>query len=187
MNKNFLINLTNTQKKVITENNFKDKIIKNNINIELSNEDNKEDIIKKFNKLKDEYNKLNELQEILQLKILCLKNALINEEEERYDIEILDIQKEKIYYDIDKPLTEEDLNYFFKYVYDWWDDGEGFKNDINDINKEDKNFYKKIEKRIKNKFKNNNLSKKSENFIRKNLLDTCDEHSDIYYYLLSYQ
>ena len=173
MNKNFLFNLSNKQNEIIEENNFKDKIIKNNINIELTNEDNKEDIIKKFNELKNEYNKLNELQEILQLKILCLKNALINEEEEKYDIEILDIQKEKIYYD--------------EYVYDWWDDGKGFKNDINDINREDEDFYDKIEEIIKNKFKNNSLSKKSENFIRENLLDTCDEHSDIYYYLLSYQ
>ena len=187
MNKNFLINLSNTQKEIIEKNNFKDKIIKNNINIELTNEDNKEDIIKKFNELKNEYNKLNELQEILQLKNLCLKNALINEKEERYNIEILDIQKEKIYYDINKPLTEEDLNYFFEYVYDWWDDGDGFKDDINNINKKNKKFYEKVEKRIKDKFKNNNLSKKSEKFIRENLLDTCDEHSDIYYDLLSYQ
>jgi len=195
---NFLFNLSNKQKEIIKENKFKDKIIKNNINIKLSKEDTKEDIIKKFKKLKEEYNKLNELQEILQLKNLCLKKALINDEEYiNNDTYILDILKEKFYYNIDKPLTKEDIDYFFKNIYYKCCEYEydSFIDDINDIldndNFDENDFYKKIEKRIKKNFKNKCLSKDSENYIKEKLLhynyNGEDDEIGLYNYFIDYQ
>ena len=204
MNKNnFLFDLSDEQKKVIEENNFKDKIIRNNINIELLNEDNKEDIIKKFNELKEEYNKINNLNEILQLKNLCLKNFLIENAAENNDEYTLNsFQKNKFYYDIDlnknniNDLNIKDIiNYF--YINDYWfnfkelmnNKTKNIFNEFLKLKNENPIYIKDIDYFIKHN-DNNNLNIFIINEIKKiffkylNIININDIHIDdiIYFY-----